>query len=217
MKDRINDTAVLIRVKLKKDIYLNLGGIFSNTTNMSAKTDLLAYTFLVGSSNIESPRDTLASTSGLKGKIVIPMVVGGGFSVDKADKWTIGADYRWQNWSKFRAFDLSDSLVDSWQVSVGGELVPGVDNYSNYLARVRYRLGFVYEKTYLQLRGKQLDAYAVTLGFGFPLRGVKTLLNIGAQFGSRGTTTQDLIKESYFRLVIGFTIYDRWFVKRKYF
>jgi len=205
------------RVKLKKDIYLNLGGIFSNTTNMSAKTDLLAYTFLVGSSNIESPRDTLASTSGLKGKIVIPMVVGGGFSVDKADKWTIGADYRWQNWSKFRAFDLSDSLVDSWQVSVGGELVPGVDNYSNYLARVRYRLGFVYEKTYLQLRGKQLDAYAVTLGFGFPLRGVKTLLNIGAQFGSRGTTTQDLIKESYFRLVIGFTIYDRWFVKRKYF
>lgn len=205
------------RLRLKNDLFLTLGGIFSNTTKMSAKTDLLAYTFLVGASGIEYPKDTLGTELGYAGKITIPMVLGGGFSFDKPDKWTVGVDYRWQNWSDFSAFGLSDSLVDSWQISAGGEIIPNIDNYTNYLSRIRYRLGFTYENTYLQLRGKNLASYSVSLGLGLPLRGVNTTLNLGIQAGMRGTTEQNLIKESYIKMVIGFTIYERWFVKRKYF
>jgi hypothetical protein len=145
------------------------------------------------------------------------MSVGGGFSFDKTDKWIFGVDYRWQNWEKFSAFDQSDSLVNSWQVNVGGEITPNIDNYNNYLARVHYRLGFMYGKTYLHLRGQDLNEYAITFGFGLPLRGMKTMLNLGAQYGVRGTTSQQLIRESYFKIVVGFSIYERWFVKRKYF
>lgn len=205
------------RMRIKNDLFLTLGGVFSNTTNMSAKTDMLAYTFLMGGNGVESPKDTLAEEAGYSGKIVIPMVLGGGFSFERPDKWIIGVDYRWQNWSNFSAFGLNDSLVNSWQVSVGGEITPNIDNYTNYLARIRYRLGFTYENTYLELRGKNLNAYGVSLGLGLPLRGVRTTLNLGIQAGMRGTTEQNLIKESYIKLVIGFTIYERWFVKRKYF
>lgn len=205
------------RVNLKKDLFLNLGAIFSNTTNMTAKTDLVAYTFLLGSNEVEYPKDTLVSALNYSGKIVIPMILGGGFSFERPEKWTIGLDYRWQNWSKFTAFEQSDSLVNAWMISLGGEVTPNADNYSNYLARVRYRFGFNYENTYLQLRGRSLTGYSVSLGLGLPLRGVKTLLNLGVQAGMRGTTEQSLIKESYIKLVIGFTIYERWFVKRKYF
>jgi hypothetical protein len=205
------------RMRLKNNLFLNLGAIFSNTTSMSAKTDMLAYTFLLSNNGVEYPKDTLVKERGYSGKIVIPMVIGGGFSLERPDKWTVGVDYRWQNWSQFSAFGLSDSLVDAWMVSAGGEITPNIDNYANYLARVRYRLGFNYENTYLQLRGKNLTAYSVSLGLGLPLRGVKTLLNLGVSAGMRGTTEQNLIKESYIKLVIGFTIYERWFVKRKYF
>lgn len=208
---------VQYRMRLKNNLFLNLGAIFSNTTSMSAKTDMLAYTFLLSNNGVEYPKDTLVKERGYSGKIVIPMVIGGGFSLERPDKWTVGVDYRWQNWSQFSAFGLSDSLVDSWMVSAGGEITPNIDNYANYLARVRYRLGFNYENTYLQLRGKNLTAYSVSLGLGLPLRGVKTLLNLGVSAGMRGTTEQNLIKESYIKLVIGFTIYERWFVKRKYF
>lgn len=203
--------------KIKNDLSLTLGAVFSPSLSMAAKTDIFASTFLVNSSGVEAPRDTLVNTQGYKGRIVIPMMLGGGFSFERTDKWVIGADYKWQNWEKFRAFDLSDSLKNSWQLNIGGEITPNIDNYNNYLARVHYRLGFTYGKTYLHLRDQDLNEYAITFGFGLPLRGMKTMLNLGAQYGVRGKTSQNLIRESYFKIVVGFSIYERWFVKRKYF
>ncbi|MEI7500615.1 MAG: hypothetical protein WCK84_09220 [Bacteroidota bacterium] len=205
------------RTRIKNDLFLNLGAVFNPSLSMSAKTDALAQTFLISAEGIEVPRDTLATAAGFKGRIIIPMMIGGGFCFEKTNKWMVGLDYKWQNWEKFRAFDMSDSLVNSWQVNFGGELVPNADNYSNYFARVRYRLGFTYNKTYLRLRGQDLNEYAITFGFGLPLRGMKTMLNVGAQYGVRGTTSQNLIRESYFKIVIGFSIYERWFIKRKYY
>ncbi|MCX6269156.1 MAG: hypothetical protein NTW16_17680 [Bacteroidetes bacterium] len=217
MNDLLFDFGAQFTKKLTKDINLTVGAVFSPTLNMAAKTDLLATTFLVSASGVESPRDTLAVASGYQGKIVIPVMVGGGFSFAKTDKWVIGIDYKWQNWEKFRAFNQTDSLVNSWQINIGGEITPNRDNYSNYLARVQYRLGFNYGRTYLHLRGQDLNEYAITFGIGLPLRGMKTGLNLGGEYGVRGTTTEHLIRESYFKITIGFSIYERWFVKRKYF
>jgi len=205
------------KVKLKDDLSLNLGAVYSPTLSMASKTDILATTFLVTTSGGESPRDTIFKTAGYKGRIIIPMMIGGGFAFDKPDKWSAGIDYKWQNWQAFKAFGQGDSLVNSWQINAGGEIIPGVDNYTNYLARVHYRLGFMYGRTYLHLRGQDLNEYAITFGLGFPLRGMRTMVNIGAQYGVRGTTANSLIRENFFNVVIGFSIYERWFVKRKYF
>lgn len=211
------EMGIQYRVKMKDDLNLILGGIFSPELSMAAKTDFLSYTFLLTSTGVESPRDTLAQAKGYKGRIVIPMMLGGGFSFQKPDKWMAGIDYKWQNWNKFTAFGLSDSLENSWQVSAGAEIIPKADDFNNYFARVHYRLGFTYNKTYLHLRGQDLGEFAVTAGFGFPLRGMKTMVNIGAMYGMRGTTANKLIRESYFKMVVGFSIHERWFVKRKYY
>jgi len=144
-------------------------------------------------------------------------MLGAGVCFEKTDNWTVGADFKWQNWEKFRAFNLSDSLVNAYSVNIGAEFIPDVNSYSNYLKRVRYRLGFLYNSTYLELFGQHLKEYAVTVGFGTPVRGMKTALNVSLQIGSRGTTNANLIRESYFRFTVGFSINERWFVKRKYF
>ncbi len=217
MNDLYFNFGAQYRAKLKDDLSMTVGAVFSPTLSMSAKTDIFASTFLINSQGVASPRDTLVTAIGYKGRIIIPMMLGGGISFDRPDKWIIGVDYKWQNWEKFRAFNLSDSLVNSWQVNFGGEIVPNNDNYNNYLARIHYRLGFTYGRTYLYLRGQNLNEYAVTFGLSLPLRGMKTMLDIGGQYGSRGTTANNLIKESYFKIVVGFTIYERWFVKRKYY
>jgi hypothetical protein len=140
-----------------------------------------------------------------------------GLSIEKPEKWIIGADYRWQNWKNYKAFGSNDSLVNSYQVSAGVELVPDMNNYTNYLKRVRYRMGLRYNSTYLQLRQKHLNEYSVSLGFGLPIRGMRTAINLSAELGTRGTTQSNLINETYFNFVVGFSIYERWFVKRKYF
>ncbi len=217
MNDLYFDFGAQFKVKIKNDLSLNLGVVYAPTLSMAAKTDVFAYTFLAGSSGTELPRDTILNEAGYKGRIIIPTMMGGGFSFDKTDKWVVGLDFKWQNWDKFKAFNVGDSLMNSWQISVGGEIIPKMDNYTNFLARIHYRMGFTYNKTYLRLRGQDIDAYDFSAGIGIPLRGMKTMLNVGAEYGSRGNISQNLIRENYFKIVVGFSIYERWFVKRKYF
>ncbi|HPS49817.1 MAG TPA: hypothetical protein PK892_03880 [Bacteroidales bacterium] len=217
MNDLYFNFGAQYQAKLRNNLFLNLGAVFAPTLQMSASTDLISTTFLLASDGSESVRDTLVITEDYKGKITIPLMIGGGLALEKTDQWKVGLDFKWQNWEKFKAYEMSDSLVNSWQINAGAEIIPKIDNYNNYLARIHYRLGFNYQRTYLKLRGDNLNEYGFSLGFGLPLRGMKTMLNLGAQIGMRGTTEQNLIRESYFKLVIGFSIYERWFIKRKYF
>jgi hypothetical protein len=210
------DFGVQYHRKLKEDLTLTIGGVFGTTTKIAAKTDLLAQTFILGSSGTEIIKDTIAMKDGISGNVLIPKYIGGGISMERTDNWILGADFTYQNWKNFRAFGLSDSLVDSYKISVGAEIIPNINNYANYLKRIRYRLGFMYNSGYLELRGRRLNEYCVSAGFGLPLRG-KTSIDISIQYGTHGTTEQNLIKESYLKFVIGFSIYERWFVKRKYF
>jgi len=210
------DYGIQYTAKLKKDIRLTAGAIFGTNTNVNAKTDLLATTYFTNNGT-EYTKDTIRNEPGTRGTITIPLMFGLGLSFEKPDKWIIGADYRWQNWKNYRAFGTNDSLVNSYCFSAGAELIPDINNYTNYFKRVRYRLGLKYNSTYLQLRQKHLNEFAVSLGFGLPIRGMKTGINLSAELGTRGTTQSNLIKETYFNFVIGFSIYERWFIKRKYF
>ncbi|MCX6280519.1 MAG: hypothetical protein NTU51_00975 [Bacteroidetes bacterium] len=205
------------RIRLKREMSIVLGGVFAPSTNITAHASGIANTFLLSTSGVEYTKDTIAIVDSYKGAILLPWMAGGGITFQKTDKFLVTADYRYQNWKSFRAFGLNDSLANSYKISVGGEIVPNADNYASYFARVRYRLGFYYDRTYLLLRGRQLNEYGISIGFGLPLRGMKTMMNIGGQFGSRGTVQGDLIKETYFKFVLGFSIYERWFHKRKYF
>ncbi len=205
------------RIRLKSDKSIILGAVFAPNTNLTAHASALAQTYLISNTGVEYPKDTIAVVNAYKGSILLPWTAGGGITFQKTDKFLITVDYRYQNWKSYQAFGSSDSLANSYQFSVGGEIIPNADNYGNYLARVRYRLGFFFDRTYLQLRGRQLNEYGISLGFGLPLRGMKTMMNIGGQLGARGTVQGDLIRETYFKFVLGFSIYEHWFHKRKYY
>jgi hypothetical protein len=202
--------------KLKKGVRVNAGAIFSTNTSIGARTDVLATTYFL-SNGTEYTKDTLLAEPGIKGIINIPYMYGFGLSFEKPDKWLAGADFRWQNWKDFTAFGINDSLVNSYYVCAGAEFVPDIGNYNNYFKRIRYRIGLRYNNTYLFLRNKHLNEYAASIGFGLPIRGLKTGINLSAEFATRGTTQSNLIKETSFNFVIGFSIYERWFVKRKYY
>lgn len=216
MNDIYFNFGLQYKARIKKDLFMNFGAVFANSNLMSAKTNVIANTFLLSTTGVEYPRDTIVNEEDLKGDITIPMMIGGGIGMEMTDKFTFGIDFRWQNWQDFKAFGMTDSLKNSWHIAAGGEIIPNANNYKSYFSRMRYRLGFVYQKTYLYLRENQLNDYAFSFGLGLPLRGMKTTLNLGAQVGVRGTTEQNLIRESYFKFVLGFSIYEHWFLKRKY-
>ena len=86
---------------------------------------------------------------------------------------------------------------------------------------MEYRLGFIYDETYLNLNNTNINRYAVTFGLGLPLAPSQTLttfykINLSAEVGRRGTLENGLVKENYVNLHLSFTLNDKWFTRYKY-
>jgi hypothetical protein len=81
---------------------------------------------------------------------------------------------------------------------------------------VTYRAGFNYENTGLIINNESINNYGITFGLGLPLGGSFSNINVGFEYGKRGTTNSGLIEENYTNVFISLSLNDRWFVKRKY-
>jgi hypothetical protein len=86
----------------------------------------------------------------------------------------------------------------------------------NYFKLVRYRAGFRYHQTYLQLRETPVNEWAFSFGMSLPIRKSFSQIHLAAEYGQRGTISNSLIQENFLRLTLGFTLNDLWFVQRKY-
>jgi len=201
---------------IKNDMTIGFGATFAPKQNVSSVENYLARTYSGSATGIEYFRDTIESRIENEGSLVIPDKYGIGIMLKKKESWMIAADYTWQNWSKYKAFGVSDSLQNSMQFSIGGEYQPNRNAASNYLKLVTYRLGFRYNKTYLELRNHQINQFGISFGVALPLPRTLTTINLGVEIGRSGTTASGLIQENFMKFTLGFDIWERWFVKRKY-
>lgn len=152
-------------------------------------------------------------------KLKIPSKITFGTSVGQLKKWVVGAQITSQSSSDFgnRIQGLSNVRYENaLRYSVGGYYIPKYTSFTSYLSRVTYRGGFRYENTGLVINNLSILDRAVTLGFGFPLSGTFSNLNVGLEFGKKGTTNAGLIEENYSNISLGFSFNDNWFQRRKY-
>lgn len=204
----------LLYSKKVGDWNVNLGFTIDNGSTIDANRNLFTQTFRINGSN-ELIEDTVQYLNLEKGELVLPTSTAYGFSL-VSNKWTIAADYRTSNWSDFSLFDQSDNLQNSSRLSFGTEFIPAIKSINNYGKIIRYRLGFYSGETYLNLRNESINTYALTMGFGLPLKRSGAMLNLSAEVGQNGTTDNNLIQESFVNIKVGFVLSDIWFVKRKY-
>jgi hypothetical protein len=61
----------------------------------------------------------------------------------------------------------------------------------------------------------KLNDLSLSFGMALPLKRSNTIVNIGAQFGRRGTAENNLVEEKYIKFHLAFTFNDKWFTKRK--
>lgn len=153
--------------------------------------------------------------------ITNPQALSMGLGFGKNLKWFVGGQY---------TFTQNSKLSDSWnntsianyensnRFSVGGFYIPKYNSFSSYFDRIVYRAGFKYENTGLVLNDKSINDMAVNAGFGFPIGDPRkfTNLNIGVEYGSRGTKSNGLTKENYFSVYVGFSLNDLWFQRRRF-
>lgn len=208
--------------KLGNELDLTIGASGSVQQNLKARRETMRETLFYDASSDEyNTQDTAFYEKGAKGKAIYPQELGGGIMLRKEGNWMIGADFTTTQWDQFRSYGVADSAVqNAWKFSLGGQIIPNANGMGGYWSRVTYRLGGYYGRDYVKLNGVDMPIKGFTIGLGLPVRRQAysyqfTAINIAFEAGQRGDN-KTALKEAIYKFSLGFTLNDRWFIKKKY-
>jgi hypothetical protein len=160
--------------------------------------------------------DSTFFAEGAKTKITMPLTHTAGFAFEKTNSWLFGADVTYSRWSDYREGVSNPGLNDSYGIIVGGQFTPNPNSINGYFKLMDYRFGVKYDKTFVRIGDNDINQYAVNFGFGFPLprnRSSFYKINLAAEIGQRGTEMNNLVRDRYVTIHLGFTLNDKWFLK----
>jgi hypothetical protein len=200
--------------------HLILGYSASAGTKLNSQSSyIVSQYFNDASGNQNVAVDSVVSRQDPKSKIKLPQINRFGISFQNDGKFLVGADYTTGQWSGLTVAGVNQGLQNSKTFNVGGQYTPNIATLRNYFASVDYRLGAIYDETYMVINNTRIKRYAGTFGLGLPLRpnyGSFYKINISAEIGQRGSLVNGLVKENYVNIHLGFTLNDRWFQKYKF-
>jgi hypothetical protein len=202
-------------LELKKDQFLTVGVTFEPQSEVTALHRLFNYKAITLSTSTLT--DTVEFIAESKAIIKLPSTFGVGLSYSKLNKLEINADYYYAGWSKATFFGKTDPLItDLSRISAGFEYIPEAFSIRSYLKRVKYRMGIHQENSYLKLNNHQIKEFGISFGAGIPFPKSKSTANFAVEFGKKGTTKDNLVRNNYAKLSLYLNLYDYWFVQRKF-
>ena len=177
---------------------VNVGAIFESKQPFSR----MDYEQIEATTN-----DTVATLN--KG-FEMPMVYGVGMSYAYDTRLTIGLDYLCQDWKNVQYFgDNSLKTRNRWALGVEYRNDP---TSRKIVDQIYWRVGMNYTTSYT--KNYDQSELGVSVGIGFPLKTIGTVINTTLEYGRRGFTTTSL-NENYLRFVVNASIAEHWFFKRK--
>jgi hypothetical protein len=211
----------------KTNKYTLIAGLtFDNKTNYNAKNTSLITKYLNVGGSVTI--DTIENKVNQKGNITLPMNIGLGLTFISKESLTLTFDYNWQQWSSARFFGVNNNLKNSQMFAFGLQIIPDPHRINKYLNMVNYRLGGHFTQSYLNVSNQNMNDIGFSIGLGLPIRkpekseysGLRrklpTVINIALEMGQRGTSNDNLIKENYIQVSLNMSLYDIWFVKRRF-
>lgn len=139
-----------------------------------------------------------------------------GAGIGKSKNWFLGIESAFQSKPNYYITYPKASFESANKISLGGYFIPNYNAFNSYFKKVTYRGGFRHENTGLIVNSQSIKDTALTLGLGLPLNGTFSNINIGFEYGKKGTKNAGLIQENYMNFSIGLSFNDRWFQKRKF-
>ena len=225
------------RHTIKQNHHFTLAAVIEPAQKLKARQDEYLFYGVVGN---PLGYDTLFASIDQKGTINIPTASTLGFnyifwfnSAKKKNNTTLNSElalhinYSTTDWTKFTSsFDNSPSLLASNKLTFGLQFVPErkfLENAvsSNFLEKMRYRVGYYQGVLPYSFSGQQLKDFGGTLGFGIPIVSQNSLssINFGFSYGKRETAAENSFNEQYvginFGIILAPSNFDRWFRKKK--
>jgi long-subunit fatty acid transport protein len=215
------DYGVLFNANVGKDLELSIGATYTQPIKLRGTETLFIRSIEENAeTEVEYVIDTLVNTTS-KTKTQMPQGFGVGVALQKYNHWGIAADFNWKQWSKFAREGVNAPLQDSWSASLGFQFTPTHSTISNYFRKMTYRVGGFYEHGMINLLGNDDQYYSInrfgaTAGMSFPLPRSLSMVDLAFEAGQYGTREGGLIQERYFKTTIGVSVFEHWFMKRKY-
>jgi len=198
-----------IRKNQKEVMRFSIGAIYSNKTTINTietkntyrNINTLSSTFI----------DTLYFDTLGNSKIELPQSLGFGISMTFNNKFTFAADYLQKKWAGNEIFG-QNNFNNSKFIGLGFEYCESPLS-SRYYKTIRYNIGAYQNNSYMSFNNKQVITQGLTAGISFPLRTI--MLNLGFTYGRTGSLDLGL-KENFYGFNLGVSLYDVWFIKRKF-
>ncbi len=208
------DIGLQYRAKPGENNHLVLGLVGGTNKKLNYSVEQLDYAVSVFS-NGKRLKDTIHYLQAFNQKFTLPFYIGAGFTFS-TEKWLVGVDYNYQDWSKSEIPFSKDKLVASHFIKAGAQFIPNPRDFHRYWKIVRYRLGGHYGNSYFEVNNNPLKDFGISFGAGFPIPLSRTTLNISWESGWRGSIEQNYVKQQYNIINFGISINSFWFAKRKY-
>ncbi|HEY4612296.1 MAG TPA: hypothetical protein VII11_04885, partial [Bacteroidota bacterium] len=142
----------------------------------------------------------------------IPFAWGAGLSYLFSERYTLSGDLHFQYW-KPENFPSQQfvNIRRSARFGIGFEALPS-RTANSFLTSIAYRAGIAYHSTYVQIGNEPVDEFLVSGGLGLPV-GPASRLNLGLHVGVRGTTDNNLQRDTFVRLSLTLSASEVWFLR----
>lgn len=143
------------------------------------------------------------------------LTFGLGYGIEK--HWFLGAEYTERGKESFNSHSLALTNVafkSSKAYRLGGYYIPNYRSFNNIFNRIVYRAGVRYEELGLSINGQDIKEFGISFGVGVPMNRMFSNINLGLEYGKRGTKSAGLIQENYLNVILTLSLNDKWFQKR---
>lgn len=182
----------------------------------------LGHNLNANASVTESVSGTENTQKKIENGFYLPNTYGGGFTYCYDKKWKFGVDYTYQQWgtSTFFGDNETGHGVDRYKISAGLEYSPNEPS-NKFHKMISYRGGLYYAQPYTMVQGRNgCDEYGVSAGLSLPFMNRNNKyshaeVHISGQYVHMSPRGGGMIAENYFRLNVGITFNEAWFMKLK--
>ena len=188
------------------------GLIFFAPAKINTRENILAERYRYGNGLLLS-EDTTSYSIGNKKIVSLPPRLGIGFTLSNSVNWLFNLDATYSDWSQFDDGKGNQRLEPFYQLALGTEYIPNPMAVKKYYQKISYRGGIHYAQTFLYINGQASTDYGITFGFGLPIKKARSIVNLSADIGKRAGGG---INEMNYNFVLGFTLTDKWFIRKKF-
>lgn len=203
------------RRALKHPIRVGFGYSAQLPTPLNPVQHFDVYSYILNSGN-ETIRDTISSSE-MPISTKAPFEQGIGMGLKCGEIWQWHIDVQSSDWSKTLVRMPSQSSSSVLRIASGFQFQPDKQAFGKgtFLKRTVYRAGLQYQTGPFSIQNITVTDWNINLGLGLPLGQSKLFnaANVSVRFGQYGISGYHM---TYFRIFLGCTFQDRWFLKYKY-